>query len=365
MLTRRLLADEVREGADVRGTLFRSPRLPQALAPAVPAKYREAAGVSHLKVLVFDDDVVLTGANLSHDYFTNRQDRYVVLSGVPELADWYEEVMDAVADASHQLVADGSLRPPSRGAQAAARAALHVLVTNPGSKRGDVGAGAASDEETATWLGPTLQFGPWGLDHDARVALALLGGGMLRGRARIQLALAYMNLTPELADAVVAAAGRGECEGVRVVTAAPEANGFHGASGLPGYVPFVYSWLASEFYSKARQALAPMGADDKLVMYEYAAPGQTFHCKGVWVSEAGQTATLVGSTNYGARSADKDLESQVGIFTTDPEVAARLEAEAETLVARASRVSEATYSEPQRAWPGWLPVVAKRVSQFF
>jgi hypothetical protein len=35
--------------------------------------------VSHLKALVFDDTLILTGANLSQDYFTNRQDRYVAI----------------------------------------------------------------------------------------------------------------------------------------------------------------------------------------------------------------------------------------------------------------------------------------------
>lgn len=35
--------------------------------------------VSHLKALVFDDTLILTGANLSRDYFTNRQDRYVAI----------------------------------------------------------------------------------------------------------------------------------------------------------------------------------------------------------------------------------------------------------------------------------------------
>jgi len=34
--------------------------------------------VCHLKAAAFDDDLVMTGANLSHDYFTDRQDRYII-----------------------------------------------------------------------------------------------------------------------------------------------------------------------------------------------------------------------------------------------------------------------------------------------
>jgi hypothetical protein len=43
-------------------------------------------GVQHTKVYVCDDTVILSGANLSHDYFTNRQDRYVVVRRAGPLA---------------------------------------------------------------------------------------------------------------------------------------------------------------------------------------------------------------------------------------------------------------------------------------
>ena len=33
---------------------------------------REIFGVHHIKAHVFDDDVLITGANLSEDYFTDR-----------------------------------------------------------------------------------------------------------------------------------------------------------------------------------------------------------------------------------------------------------------------------------------------------
>eukprot|EP00966_Prymnesium_polylepis_P159036 3675533-Prymnesium_polylepis.2 len=63
-------------------SLFRHPAgPPPSLEPFVPREACEAAGVLHAKVAVFDDDVVLTGANLSDDYFGERQDRALVLRG--------------------------------------------------------------------------------------------------------------------------------------------------------------------------------------------------------------------------------------------------------------------------------------------
>jgi CDP-diacylglycerol--glycerol-3-phosphate 3-phosphatidyltransferase len=41
-----------------------------------------------MKFYVFDNDVIITGANLSEDYFTTRQDRYFVIKNAPELANY-------------------------------------------------------------------------------------------------------------------------------------------------------------------------------------------------------------------------------------------------------------------------------------
>ncbi len=41
---------------------------------------RETLGTFHFKSVIFDDTILLTGANLSEDYFTNRKDRYIVIN---------------------------------------------------------------------------------------------------------------------------------------------------------------------------------------------------------------------------------------------------------------------------------------------
>ena len=45
----------------------------------IPDKYNELIGLQHCKLFVFDDSVIISGANLSTDYFTNRQDRYILI----------------------------------------------------------------------------------------------------------------------------------------------------------------------------------------------------------------------------------------------------------------------------------------------
>lgn len=52
----------------------------------LPPRVREVVSVCHLKIYLFDDDVLLTGANLSNDYFSHRQDRYILIKNTKTLA---------------------------------------------------------------------------------------------------------------------------------------------------------------------------------------------------------------------------------------------------------------------------------------
>lgn len=49
-------------------------------------------------------------ANLSDLYFTNRQDRYVLLQDSPEIADFFTELVDAIGDVSLQLQQDDTVQ---------------------------------------------------------------------------------------------------------------------------------------------------------------------------------------------------------------------------------------------------------------
>lgn len=59
----------------MRFGLFKNPSQLRVLGRLVPTIAQEVLGVHHIKAHVFDNDVLITGANLSSDYFTNRQDR--------------------------------------------------------------------------------------------------------------------------------------------------------------------------------------------------------------------------------------------------------------------------------------------------
>jgi len=69
-----LLAPVVaRNGANV--ALYHTPALRGWRKALLPQRFNEMVGLQHAKLFVFDDSVLVSGANLSQDYFTNRQDR--------------------------------------------------------------------------------------------------------------------------------------------------------------------------------------------------------------------------------------------------------------------------------------------------
>lgn len=68
----------------------------------IPKRFNEGWGLQHMKLYGCDDEIILSGANLSRDYFTNRQDRYFVFKSRP-IVDYYHAIHDAVCKLSWRV----------------------------------------------------------------------------------------------------------------------------------------------------------------------------------------------------------------------------------------------------------------------
>jgi CDP-diacylglycerol--glycerol-3-phosphate 3-phosphatidyltransferase len=89
--------------------------------------------------------------------------------------------------------------------------------------------------------------------------------------------------------------------------------------------------------------LARRGAGGVCVR-EYGRGGWEFHAKGVWVvppaSEVAlPVATVLGSSNYGARSCRRDVEAQLALITRHDGLRAALGREWDRLAAHAPHVA--------------------------
>nr|BAH14776.1 unnamed protein product [Homo sapiens] len=203
----------------VRVSLFHTPHLRGLLRLLIPERFNETIGLQHIKVYLFDNSVILSGANLSDSYFTNRQDRYVFLQDCAEIADFFTELVDAVGDVSLQLqgddtvqVVDGMVHPYKGDRAEYCKAAnkrvmdvinsartrqqmLHAQTFHSNSLLTQEDAAAAGDRRPApdTWIYPLIQMKPFEIQIDEIVTETLLTEAE-RG-AKVYLTTGYFNLT--------------------------------------------------------------------------------------------------------------------------------------------------------------------------
>uniref|UniRef100_A0A8D0H3C1 CDP-diacylglycerol--glycerol-3-phosphate 3-phosphatidyltransferase n=1 Tax=Sphenodon punctatus TaxID=8508 RepID=A0A8D0H3C1_SPHPU len=372
--------------AQVRVSLFHTPNLRGLLRLLIPERFNETIGLQHIKVYLFDNNVILSGANLSDSYFTNRQDRYVFLQDSPEIADFFTELVDAVGDVSLQLQRDDTVRAmegmvhPYHGDKAAYCEAANkrvMEVINSAKTRQELqhshtfhgsqadGDHLGQDPEVArdqrpepdTWIYPLIQMKPFGIQIDEIITETLLTEAE-RG-TKVFLTTGYFNLTQAYMDLVL-----GTRAEYRILLASPEVNGFFGARGVAGAIPAAYVHIERQFYNE----VCSLGQEERIRLHEYCRSGWTFHAKGLWLYLAGSSLpclTLIGSPNFGYRSVHRDLEAQVAIVTENQALQRQLHQEQERLYLKSSAVSASLFEQPSRYVKLWVKMVTPLIKNFF
>lgn len=356
--------------------LYRTPGLPPWMEKLIGKRFVEGAGLQHMKIYGADDDVIVSGANLSHDYFTNRQDRYLRVKGNGLLANYLHSLLLLTCRFSYTLEAThkaGQLRyayhspytlqwnsgqslllaegtggciweggrlaesepfAEHRFALAAGRAVRlfterwrrHTQDREAARRQGLT---SSSGEEEATIV-PLLQMGPMGIDDETRSMPLILS--YIEEQARrtgttstLDVTSGYFSLYPPYKRALISL---GPDVDTRIIAASPEANGFFGSKGVSGLIPAAYTWLESKFWrsvqQERRQRRQKAGQEKELgpciSLSEWSKSGWTYHAKGMWhrssTPSSAPVQTLIGSSNLGSRSALRDLECSLLVETS-------------------------------------------------
>uniref|UniRef100_A0A6I8P1N5 CDP-diacylglycerol--glycerol-3-phosphate 3-phosphatidyltransferase n=1 Tax=Ornithorhynchus anatinus TaxID=9258 RepID=A0A6I8P1N5_ORNAN len=356
----------------VRVSLFHTPHLRGLLRLLVPERFNETIGLQHIKVYLFDGNVILSGANLSDSYFTNRQDRYVFLQDCPEVADFFTDLVEAVGDVSLQLQGDDSVRVlegalhPYKGdrrayCEAARRKVMGVIE---GARARQLRLHAQTAHGPGerppapdTWIYPLVQMKPFGIRIDEAVTETLLTEPECG--ARLFLTTGYFNLTRAYMELVLGARAD-----YRILLASPEVNGFFGARGVAGAIPAAYVYIERQFYRQ----VCNLGQEERVRLQEYRRSGWTFHAKGLWLYLAGSSLpclTLIGSPNFGYRSVHRDLEAQIAIVTENRALQQQLHQEQEQLYGLSGAVTAATFEQPSRCVKLWVKLLTPLIKNFF
>lgn len=359
--------------SQMRVSLYHTPDLRGLLRLLIPQRFNETIGVQHIKVYLFDDSVIISGANLSDSYFTNRQDRYVLLENCGQVADFFSELVAAVSDTSLQLQPDDSVSVlegmvhPYQGdrkefSAVARRRIMEVVngaLTRQSRDEEEAEEEQEQEEQEDTWVFPLVQMKPLGIQVDEQVTQRLLTDA--GPDSTLFLTSGYFNLTQAYMRLVLDA---GAGANYRILTASPEVNGFFGAKGVAGAIPAAYTHITRQFY----QQVCQLGQQDRVQLHEYHRSHWTFHAKGLWYYLRGQRRpclTLIGSPNFGYRSVHRDLEAQIAIVTENQELQNQLQEEQEMLYQRSTEVSSSTFQQPNRHVQLWVKLVTPFIKNFF
>jgi len=257
--------------------------LREPLKTMLPSPLNEAVGVFHMKSYIIDNNLILSGANLSQEYFCDRQDRYFHVYG-GKLVEFYADLVKILSSRADQYPASGTRA--LKEDFVASMAELFAPSTY------------TTDDDVTAYAIPTLQQPNLMLPFtsDVEQIKNLLDATAEEG-CSVKLASAYLNPTQSFISSLQK---QNACE---LLTAGPTSHGFAPKPGVKRRGDFVPSYFVANCLDlKEKHGLS---------VKWYNRLGWTFHAKGLWViSPAGRlVAAVVGSGNFGYRSEQRDLES--------------------------------------------------------
>ncbi|OJJ48868.1 hypothetical protein ASPZODRAFT_1338154 [Penicilliopsis zonata CBS 506.65] len=371
-----LLASLVaKHGADrVEIRMFHTPNLTGLRKKWIPRRINEGWGLQHMKLYGIDDEIILSGANLSEDYFTNRVDRYHVFDS-KEISDYYARIHHAVCNLSFQVLPDAHSSagylldwPTANGAPsplenaqdftAYASTVLPQLI-QPSTNKSTL----ESASPSRTYVYPVAQFTPL-LKPDTSTEypavttiLQMLSSLPSFSGSRWLFTAGYFNIHPVLSSLLIASTSTSSqtastTQGT-VLTASPWANGFYGSPGISGMLPAAYTHLSARFLDR----VAAAQATNSIELKEWRRgtvgepDGWTYHAKGLWITlpnEQHPSLTFVGSSNYTKRSYSLDLEVGALVVTDDQALKQKLAEETDWLQKDSKAISRDDLRKTER-----------------
>jgi CDP-diacylglycerol---glycerol-3-phosphate 3-phosphatidyltransferase len=292
-------------------------RLPQlaGIARALPSPLNELLAVCHFKVMVVDDVAVLTGANLSDEYFHCRHARVIVVRDA-RFADMLDGIVRIASEHSRRVrdrgaTEDEPLRAP---AEVGERVVAHVAAAAE-TARAERGA------KTVTAL-PLFQHPRVGLAQER----ALLNRMFACSEGELFIHTPYTNMQ---ADYLASLASRLASKAPRtsLLLASRHSHSFTTGRGFKALVPGFYAEREHHMHTQLR--LLSKGGSEIELSY-YRRPDWVFHSKGVWLRTDDETATIIGSSSFGARSVSRDFDLSVLLVTKDAQLREALAGELST-----------------------------------
>lgn len=242
--------------------------------------FNEMIGVMHMKWIVFDNTVIITGANLSKDYFNNRHDRYYEIKS-EILANYYEHIFDCMKEdrIPHFSHYDSDLT------------------------------------DFDTFIIPTVQIPRLKYNEELLLLNQILDKIDTEKILRTVMATPYLNLSEAMHKLFLK---HNTHSSWKIITSSHKTNGFFEANGIKSKIPDIYDCFKIDAISDlTEKSLCSSIEHEKGWICEYDSNDRIFHTKGIWLDLGSFLITSIGSSNFNNRSGFRDVENQTWIFTTN------------------------------------------------
>lgn len=358
----------------VQVCMYHTPNLHGLKRHIIPHRFNEGWGLQHMKLYGFDDEIILSGANLSNDYFTNRQDRYILFKS-KSLTDYYFKIHQAISNLSYKVLPQKeddkkkrkgpgfklvwphvyTLPEPTVDPVNFIKEATKIIRPLLGPQNSPGTMYPEEEKEYLTYAYPISQFSQLLTPKDYSTEFIILSRVLsMIGTDRFNwtLTAGYFNIHPDLKDKLL---NTKPDTFAQVITAAPEANGFYKSKGVSGLLPAAYSQLSMNFLDEV------IKREKQVDLFEWkngivnTPQGWSYHAKGIWITNPGETnpfMTVIGSSNYTRRAYTHDLESNVLLVTKDPELQEGLQSEIDNLKRHTTKMDRKDFEREDRK-PDW------------
>ncbi|CCH60975.1 hypothetical protein TBLA_0D04790 [Henningerozyma blattae CBS 6284] len=327
---------------DIR--FYKTPALTIFKKKLLPKRFIEGIGLQHMKIYGVDNEVILSGANLSSDYFSNRQDRYYLFKSKP-FSEYYFKIHQLISSMSYKLMYSNTnastfklIWPKTNSINNSMRKhqflrdSSKILNEFLHSKNFNINDNFSkfelNENEYPTVVYPVSQFTPLfkkNQDYSTEKPsiLKMLEGIEKLPKIKWSFTAGYFNMHPDIKTKLLTVPAKHGC----IITASPQANGFYKSKGVSSMLPDAYLLLSKKFLKDCHK----YGMNDKIQLKEWKKGivnepnGWSYHAKGIWLSPDANDnegdfpfITTIGSSNYTKRAYSLDLETDAIVMTSDP-----------------------------------------------
>eukprot|EP01121_Diplochlamys_sp_Union-15-3_P010373 TRINITY_DN2902_c0_g1_i3.p1 TRINITY_DN2902_c0_g1~~TRINITY_DN2902_c0_g1_i3.p1 ORF type:complete len:436 (-),score=55.41 TRINITY_DN2902_c0_g1_i3:29-1336(-) len=335
--------------------LYQTPHLKWPLNHILPSQVNEILGVQHIKAYITDSNLLISGANLSEEYFTSRKDRYISFQE-EKITQYYSDLVNTVSSFSFKLHSNDTVSLDDGVPNPSLRSRLFCEFANRqlNKLKEDYESRTSLSLNHDTWIAPSVQMGVANINDEHETTIALLKN--CASDEKIYLTSPYFNFTENHTEAVLKAPNQSE-----ILVAAPQANGFYQGGGLKKYIPMAYAQVFDDFFTLVKK----QSQDKRLKLMLYCAEGGTYHAKGIWIigkdsHGVNYTTTTIGSSNFGQRSKERDIESQITLITENPWINHMLKLEREFIWGPTLEYKGETHMFSSPKWLSWLIPILKK-----